>query len=189
MKIILVSGSPRPHGNTQYVLEACAEEIRSKGLEAEVLSLARKEIRACIACNKCKTGDRECILEDDSKPMFEKIATADGLIIGAPVYYGTARGDVMNFVQRLAVYSAQHGRFLDGMVGGPIAVGRRGGHTATLQEMLMYSYITGMIVPGANYWNMVFGYGPGEAQNDEEGLATAKLFAGRCAELVKKLKA
>ena len=94
----------------------------------------------------------------------------------------------MNFIQRLSAYSSHHGRFLDGMVGGPIVTGRRGGHTAALQEMLMFCFITGMIVPGSTYWNILFGREAGEALKDEEGMEHALRFAVRCAELVKKLR-
>ena len=187
MKVILISGSPRLQGNTMATMEACAREIEAHGVEAEVISLAGKDIRACRACAQCVacTG---CVVKDDSQPIFEKIAQADGLIIGAPVYYGTARGDVMNFIQRLGRYSGSHGRFLDGMVGGPVAVARRGGQTATIQEMLMFCFICGMIVPGSNYWNMIVARDPGDAERDEEGIRTATIFAGRVADLVKKLR-
>ncbi|MDO4733248.1 MAG: flavodoxin family protein [Bacillota bacterium] len=187
MKIVLLSGSPRPDGNTMQVLEACAEAIRAQGVEAELLSLAGKEIRSCIACRKCRET-KDCILQDDALELFRKIEQADGFIVGAPVYYGTVRGDVMNFVQRLSAHSAHHGRFLDGMVGGPVVVGRRGGHTASIQELLMFCFISGMIVPGSTYWNMVFGREAGEAMEDTEGLEHSVRFATRCAELAKRLR-
>lgn len=187
MKIVLLSGSPRPEGNTMQVMEACAAAIREQGVEAEVISLAGKDIRSCVACRKCQKG--ACPLEDDSLPLFQKIAEADGFIVGSPVYFGTARGDVMNFIQRLSMYSKHNGKFLDGMVGGPIVIARRGGHTATLQEMLMFCFINGMIVPGSTYWNMIFGREAGEALEDTEGMEHSIRFATRCAELVKKLRA
>lgn len=187
MKIVLLSGSPRPEGNTVQVLRACADVIREQGVDAELLTLVGKNIRACTSCWACRK-EQDCPLADDALPLFREIEQADGFILGAPVYYGTARGDVMNFLQRLGSYSAHHGRFLDGMVGGPIVVGRRGGHTATLQEMLMFCFITGMIVPGSTYWNILFGREPGEAMQDQEGLEHTLRFASRCGELVKKLR-
>lgn len=186
-KVILISGSPHKSGNTADVLQVAAEEITKAGLEAEIITLAGKNVRACLGCAKCN-DDGGCIHDDGCNEIFAKIGEADGLIIGSPVYFGSARGDVMNFIQRLGMYSAYHGRFLDGMVGGPIVVGRRGGHTATLQEMLMFCFICGMTVCGANYWNIVYGRNPGECLEDEEGIATIRKFAANVAETIKKTR-
>ena len=187
MRIVLLSGSPRPEGNTVQVLRACAEAIGRQGVETELLTLSGKSIRACTSCMACRK-EGACVIQDDADPLFQRIKQADGFIFGTPVYYGTARGDLLNFLQRLGGYSGHHGRFLDGMVGGPIVVGRRGGHTASLQELLMFCLITGMIVPGSTYWNILFGCEPGEALQDQEGLAHTLGFATRCGELVKKLR-
>ena len=184
--VILISGSPRAGGNTELVLKACAEVLAAAGLKPEILSLRGKNIGSCLACDKCCINGR-CIIDDGSGEIFDKIAQAKGLIVGAPVYYGTARGDMMCLLQRLGMVSARNGRFLDGMVGGPIAVARRGGHTASIQEMLMFCFICGMIVPGANYWNMVFGREKGECLQDEEGMATARLFAANVAKVIHAL--
>jgi multimeric flavodoxin WrbA len=135
---------------------------------------------------KCsKTG--ECGLDDGLNEIIGKVKQAEGLIVGAPVYFGTARGDVMCALQRIGYVSRNNGDFLTGKVGGPIAVARRGGQTLTLQEMLMFFLINDMIVPGSSYWNMVFGRMPGEALQDEEGVATIRHFALNVANLVKKL--
>jgi multimeric flavodoxin WrbA len=119
--------------------------------------------------------------------IIDKLREADGFIVGTPVYFGTARGDVMSALQRIGMVSMSSDSFLSRKVGGPIAVARRGGHTATLQEMLMFFLINDMIVPGSTYWNMVFGRAPGEALNDEEGMRTVRRFAENVAFLIKKL--
>ena len=186
MKVLLISGSPKPNGNTAQLLQECVKVIQEAGVEAEIVSLAGKKIEACIACLKCsKTG--ECGLDDGLNEIIGKIKQAEGLIVGTPVYFGTARGDVMCALQRIGYVSRNNGNFLTGKVGGPIAVARRGGQTLTLQEMLMFFLINDMIVPGSTYWNMVFGRMPGEGLNDEEGLATIRHFAANVANLVKKL--
>jgi multimeric flavodoxin WrbA len=186
MKVLLISGSPKPNGNTAQLLQECVKVIQEAGVEAEIVSFAGKKIEACIACMKCsKTG--ECGLDDGLNEIIGKIKQSEGLIVGTPVYFGTARGDVMCALQRIGYVSRNNGNFLAGKVGGPIAVARRGGQTLTLQEMLMFFLINDMIVPGSTYWNMVFGRMPGEALNDEEGLATIRHFAANVANLVKKL--
>jgi multimeric flavodoxin WrbA len=186
MKVLLISGSPKANGNTAQLLQECAKVIQEAGVETEIVSFAGMKIEACIACMKCsKTG--ECGLDDGLNEIIGKVKQAEGLIVGAPVYFGTARGDVMCALQRIGYVSRNNGMFLTGKVGGPIAVARRGGQTLTLQEMLMFFLINDMIVPGSTYWNMVFGRMPGEALKDEEGVATIRHFGANVANLVKKL--
>jgi multimeric flavodoxin WrbA len=186
VKIVLLSGSPKPNGNTAQLMQECSKEIEALGVEAEIVSFAGKKIEACIACGRC-SKEGKCGLDDGLNEIIDKIRAADGLIVGTPVYFGTARGDVMCALQRIGYVSMNTDRFLAGKVGGPIAVARRGGQTLTLQEMLMFFLINDMIVPGSNYWNMVFGRTPGEALKDEEGVATVRHFAANVAGLVKKL--
>lgn len=186
MKVILLCGSPRPSGNTYQILEECAGVIEDQGLEVEIIPFAGKKIESCTACGKC--GDLgECSIDDDLNPIITKIKEADGLIVGAPVYFGTARGDIMSALQRIGMVSMQNNNFLSWKVGGPIAVARRGGQTATIQEMLMFFFINDMIVPGSTYWNMVFGLKPGDVKNDAEGMGTIRHFAYNVSTLIKKV--
>ncbi len=185
-EVVLLCGSPRPKGNTMQILKECAKVLGKEGVKWEIISLAGKRIQACTACYRCGK-ERKCVLKDDFAPIMAKVKKARGFIVGSPVYFGTARGDVMNLLQRLGMVSRSTDRFLAGKVGGPIAVARRGGHTLTLQEMTMFFMISDMIVPGSTYWNMVVGRNPGEAQNDKEGLETVRHFARNVARLVVKL--
>ena len=185
-KVLLLCGSPRPEGNTAQVVEECAKVIRGQGVDAEIVSLAGKKIQSCIACYKCQEKG-ECVLDDGLNAIIKKIRKAEGFIVASPVYFGTARGDVMAALQRIGFVSMSTDNFLSWKVGGPIAVARRGGHTATIQEMLMFFLINEMIVVGSNYWNMVFGLQPGDVWKDDEGIATIRLFAENVAELVKKV--
>lgn len=185
-KVVLLSGSPRPSGNTYQVLEECSGVIEDQGLEVEIIPLIGKKIESCIACGRC--GDLgECSLKDDLNQIITKIKEAEGFIVGSPVYFGTARGDVMSALQRIGMVSRTNGNFLSWKVGGPIAVARRGGQTSTLQEMLMFFLINDMIVPGSTYWNMVFGWAPGEAKDDDEGMETIRRFGYNVATLIKKI--
>ncbi len=186
LKTLLISGSPKPDGNTVQLMRECAKVIEEQGVEAEVVSFAGMSIQSCTACGKCsETG--KCDIEDGLNEIIEKLRHAQGFIVGAPVYFGTARGDVMAALQRIGYVSMHSNKFLSGIVGGPVAVARRGGHTFTLQEMLMFFLINDMIVPGSSYWNMVFGRLPGEVWKDEEGIKTIRHFAENVAKLVKKL--
>jgi multimeric flavodoxin WrbA len=182
-KVVLLCGSPRPKGNTSLVVDECARVIREQGLEAEVFSFAGRKVESCTACYRCRE-EGNCVLEDCVPELIEKLRGANGFIVASPVYFGTARGDVMAALQRVGLVSMSNEKFLSWMVGGPIAVARRGGHTATVQEMLMFFLINEMIVPGSSYWNMVFGFEPGEALKDEEGMNTVRLFSRNVARLI-----
>jgi multimeric flavodoxin WrbA len=187
-KIILISGSPKTDGNTAQLMQECVKAIHEYGVETEVISFAGMNIQSCGACGKCsETG--ECDIQDGLNEIIAKIRGAQGLIVGTPVYFGTARGDVMAALQRIGYVSMRSNKFLSGMVGGPVAVARRGGQTSTLQEMLMFFLINDMIVPGSTYWNMVFGRLPGDIWKDEEGIATIRHFAANVAKLVRRLSA
>jgi multimeric flavodoxin WrbA len=184
--VLLLSGSPRPNGNTAQIVEECARVIQSHGVDTEIVSLAGKKIESCIACYRCRE-EGECVIDDGLNGIIEKIRASEGFIVASPVSFGTARGDVMAALQRIGFVSMSTDNFLTWKVGGPIAVARRGGHTSTIQELLMFFLINEMIVVGSTYWNMVFGRDPGEIWNDDEGIATIRLFAENVAELLKKL--
>lgn len=185
-KVILLNSSPRANSNTQDVLEVCKNEIEKNGVGAEIISLKGKQIQSCVACNACRESGN-CVLNDGLDEIIEKIRQADGFIPAAPVYFGTARGDIMAALQRIGKVSRGNDKFLDWMVGGPIAVARRGGQTLTLQEMMMFFSINNMIIAGSTYWNMVFAGPEGTALNDDEGIATIRLFGENVAKIIKKL--
>lgn len=185
-KVVLLCGSPRQDGNTRQVLNECASVIRASGVEAEVIPLGLMQVRSCIACGKCREQGR-CVLDDGLDEVIEQVRGAEGLIVGAPVYFGTARADMMAALQRIGMVSKANGNFLSWKVGGPIAVARRGGQTSSLQEMLMFYLSNDMIVPGSTYWNMLFGGNQGDVWKDEEGILGIRRFAENVAELVKRI--
>lgn len=178
-KVIFLSGSPNENGNTVQVFKEMAKVVEAQGVETEILSLAGMSIKDPM---NFQGG-----YNDGFDEMITKIKDAEGLIVGGPVYWGTVRSDLMSALQRIAMASMQDGNFLSRKVGGPIAVGRRGGLTSTLQEMMMFFMSTDMIVPGSTYWNMVMGQGPGQALEDEEGMNTVKRFAENVGFLVNKI--
>ena len=185
-KVVLISGSPKADGNTAQLMKECARVIEERGVETEIVSFADRKIESCTACGKCSELGR-CSIEDGLNEIIDKIREAQGLIVGSPVYFGTARGDVMAALQRIGYVSRKGDSYLAGKVGGAVAVARRGGQTFTLQEMLMFFLINDMIVPGSTYWNMVFGRLPGEVWQDKEGIESIRHFADNVGKLVKKL--
>lgn len=136
-KVVLLCGSPRQDGNTRQILDECASIIRASGVEAEVIPLGLMQIRSCIACRKCQEQGT-CVLDDGLGDVIEKVREADGLIAGAPVYFGTARGryDGRSAADRDGLQG--EGISSPGRLGGPVVVARRGRQTSSLQEMVMF---------------------------------------------------
>jgi multimeric flavodoxin WrbA len=184
-KVMLICGSPRLEGNTCQLLRMCGDILKEEGLETKTYLLAEMQIRGCTACGMCVGG--ECVQDDDLNAIVGTLRGCSGLIVGTPVYFGSARGDLLNTLQRIGAISNATDKFLSGMVGGPIAVARRGGHTAVLQQLLLFYLINGMTVPGSTYWNMVFGSAPGDVWNDREGVETIRQFSRNVAETIAKL--
>ncbi len=186
MKVIIWNGSPRKEGNTYQALQECVGVFAEAGIETELIQLGQMKIESCKDCRACAKLGR-CAINDGFNEVIDKIRGAEGFIVGAPVYFGTARGDVMSGLQRLGMVSRYSGGWLYNKVGGPVAVARRGGQTMTLSEMLMFFYINGMVVPGGKYWNLLFAGPVGEVQKDIEGMENMRVFASHMAEVMQKL--
>ncbi len=181
MKALLVNGSPKANGNTALALKEMAEIFAQEGIEAEIIQVGNKDIRGCIACGSCgKTG--KCVFDDMVNEIAPKFEAADGLVIGSPVYYAGANATLMAFLQRL-FYSTRFDKTMK--VGASIAIARRGGCSATYDEMNKFFGISGMPIASSQYWNSVHGGAPGQAAQDEEGMQTMRTLARNMAFLMK----
>ena len=183
MKVLILNGSPRMNGNTTLAVEEMVKVFSAEGVETEVIRVGNKDIRGCMACNSCaKTG--KCVFDDVVNEIAEKFEKADGLVIATPVYYASANGTLVSCLDRL-FYSTGFDKTMK--VGGAVAVARRGGLSATFDEMNKYFTICGMPVASSYYWNSVHGAAPGEAAQDEEGLQTARNLAKNMTFLMKSI--
>ena len=183
MKVLLVNGSPKANGNTALALKEMAEIFAQEGIEAEIIQVGNKDIRGCIACGSCgKTG--KCVFDDMVNEIAPKFEAADGLVIGSPVYYASANATLMAFLQRL-FYSTRFDKTMK--VGASIAIARRGGCSATYDEMNKFFGISGMPIASSQYWNSVHGGAPGQAAQDEEGMQTMRTLARNMAFLMKAI--
>ncbi len=188
MKVLAISGSPRLQGNTHLLLHKALEVLAKEGFETEYISLHDKNISGCSACLKCATDKNRCAQEDDFAEVFEAMGQADGLIVGSPVYFGSATPEIMALLDR-AGYVARNGdNVFFRKVGSPIVVARRAGVNFTYAQLLFFFSIMGMIVPGSTYWPIAYGKDPGEVAGDEEGLKTITALAENIAWLLKKLR-
>jgi multimeric flavodoxin WrbA len=185
VKVIGIVGSPRPVGNTRYLINVALETLKKEGVEVELIALDDKRIAPCEACNAC--GELlNCRIEDDFQEIYEKMVNADGIIVGSPVYFGSATPQIMSLLDR-AGYVGIKTRAFDRKVGAAIAVARRAGANFTFAQLNYFFLISQMIVPGSTYWNVAFGREKGEVNNDAEGMETVRTLAGNMAWLMKKL--
>jgi multimeric flavodoxin WrbA len=187
MKVLGISGSPRKDGNTQRAIETALEVFDREGLETELFSLAEKPVQPCTACGGCTTA-KKCVLDDPHfDEAIEKFRQADGILVGSPVYFGSATPQVMSLLDRVGYVSRRDGNFLRRKVGASIAVARRAGKNFTFAQLNYFFLIGEMIVPGSTYWNVAIGREPGEVEQDEEGVQTIRNLAMNMSWLMKKL--
>lgn len=183
MKVLMLNGSPRPNGNTSIALKEMEKVFVANGIEVETVQFGNKDIRGCIACGSCKKNGR-CVFDDLVNETAPKFAEADGLVVGTPVYYASANGTTMSFLHRL-FYSTPFDKTMK--VGAAVAVARRGGLTATYDELNKMFGISGMPIASGQYWNGVHGQLPGEAAQDSEGLQQMRTLANNMVFLMKSI--
>jgi multimeric flavodoxin WrbA len=189
MKVLGISGSPRAAGNTEFLIQTALGVLTENGLETEFLSLAERPVKPCIACGGCfKSETPRCVIDDPAfDGVVKKFTEADGILIGSPVYFGSATPQIMSLLDRVGYIARRHPAILRRKVGAAVVVGRRAGQNFTFAQLNYCFLISEMIVPGSNYWNVAFGRQKGEVQNDEEGVQTVKTLAKNMAWLMKKL--
>ncbi len=183
MKVLMVNGSPRVDGNTAVALREMEKIFAAEGVEAETIQIGNKDIRGCIACGTCSEKGK-CVFDDmvnETQPKFE---ACDGLVIASPVYYASANGTLISFLDRL-FYSAPFDKSMK--VGASVVVARRGGLSATFDELNKYFLISNMPVASSQYWNSVHGRVQGEAAQDAEGLQTMRTLARNMTFLMKSI--
>lgn len=183
MKVLILNGSPRFYGNTSIAVNTLVSAFKKEGVETEVVLIGDKPIRGCIACNSC-FAKGVCVFDDIVNEIAKKFREADGLIVATPVYYASANATTIAVLDRL-FYSTQFDKTMK--VGASVVVARRGGCSATFDELNKYFTISGMPVVSSQYWNSVHGAKPGDAALDFEGLQTMRTLARNMAFLIKSI--
>lgn len=183
MKVLLINGSPRVNGNTAMALREMAQVFAREGIETETIQVGSKNIRGCIGCRSCKkTG--KCVFDDLVNETAPKFEACDGIVVGSPVYFASANATLVAFLTRL-FYSVPCDKRMK--VGASVVVARRGGLSATFDELNKFFTISGMPIASSQYWNSVHGGAPGEAAQDVEGLQTMRTLASNMSFLIKSI--
>ncbi len=181
MKVLLLNGSPRMNGCTFTALSEVAKTLNECGIDTEIVQIGNQAIRGCIGCGGC-AGKGRCIFNDDAvNEIIAKMETADGLVIGSPVYFASPNGNLLSLLDRL-FYA---GDCFAHKPAAAVVSARRAGTTVSLDDLNKYFTIKQMPVVSSNYWNMVHGSCPEDVQQDEEGLQTMRNLARNMAWMLK----
>ena len=185
-KVLLLNGSPHPHGCTAAALEEMIGVLASEGLETELVHVGHQAVRGCVSCGACRKLGR-CVFNDDPvNALAPKLEAADGLVIGSPVYYGSPNGTLLSLLDRL-FYSTSFSKHMK--VGAAVVSCRRGGNTASFDVLNKYFTISGMPVASSTYWNQVHGFTAEDVRKDLEGLQTMRNLARNMAFLIRAIAA
>ena len=183
MKVLIINGSPHANGNTAIAIKELVKTFEAQGVEADVCHIGNKDIRGCIACGKCSELGK-CVFNDAVNEIAPKFEEADGLVVASPVYYASANATLIACLDRL-FYSTGFDKTMK--VGASVVVARRGGCSATFDELNKYFTICNMPVASSQYWNCVHGREQGQAALDAEGLQTMRTLAKNMSFLMKSI--
>ena len=184
MRVLIINGSPRVDGNTTIAIKEIENVFKANNIEFDTFQIGNKAIRGCVACGYCYKNHK-CVFDDEVNkiaPYFEK---ADGVIVASPVYYASANGTLISFLDRL-FYSTHFDKRMK--VGASVVIARRGGCSATFDEINKYFTISSMPIASSQYWNSVHGLNKGDAKEDLEGLQTMRTLANNMIFLMKSIE-
>jgi len=189
VKVVAFNGSPRPEGNTSILIKHVLKALQEEGIETEFIQLGGQMIHGCTACGTCaKLQNKECKIVNDNVNLYiQKMAEADGIILGSPTYFSMMTPELKALIDRAGYVGMYNGHLFKRKVGAAVVAVRRTGAMPTFDAINHFFLISEMIVPGSIYWNVGIGRKAGEVENDEEGLRTMESLGKNMAWLLKKL--
>ncbi|MBF0571429.1 MAG: flavodoxin family protein [Candidatus Omnitrophica bacterium] len=189
MKVVAINGSSRKNGNTSVLIEKVFEPLKKNGIECEQIQMAGHTIRGCRACYKCSSKkNRRCSFDGDFvNECIDKMADADGIILGSPVYVADVSSEMKALIDRTCLVARANDSFLKRKIGAAVMAVRRGGAIHAFDTMNHFFTISEMIVVGSSYWNFAFGREIGDVNNDDEGIKTMTVLGENMSWLLKKV--
>ena len=184
MKVLILNGSPRSHGCTARALEEVEKTLHEEGIETETVLVGNKDVRGCIACRSCASTGK-CVFDDIVNEIAPKFESADGIIIGTPVYYAGSNGTILSLLDRL-FFSTHFDKSMK--VGACVISSRRAGSTSAYDEVNKYFGICSMPIATSTYWNEVHGSKAEDVEKDKEGLQTMRNLGRNMAFLMKSIQ-
>jgi multimeric flavodoxin WrbA len=190
MKVVAFNGSARKDGNTAILVNTVFKELKKAGIKTELVQLAGKKIRGCIACMKCfENQDKRCALKGDVlNDCIEKMLEADGIILASPTYFTDVSAEMKALIDRAGFVAKANQDMFKRKVGAGVIAVRRGGAIHAFDTLNHFFFINQMVVPGSSYWNIGIGLAPGDVNSDDEGIMTMKTLGINMAWLMKKLE-
>jgi multimeric flavodoxin WrbA len=189
MKVVAFNGSPRKDGNTAILINRVLKELQAEGIETEFIQLGGQQIHGCMACGTCrKIKNQECKIVNDNVNLYiQKMAQADGIILGSPTYFSMMTPELKALIDRAGYVSMSNDGMFTRKVGAAVVAVRRTGAMPTFDAINHFFLISEMIIPGSCYWNVGIGRAIGDVEKDEEGLETMETLGKNMAWLLKKL--
>jgi multimeric flavodoxin WrbA len=183
-RVLIINGSPRANGNTSVAVREMENVFRENGVEVETVQVGNQAVRGCVACGSCARRGK-CVFDDIVNELAPKFEAADGLVVASPVYYASANATLIACLDRL-FYSTHFDKTMK--VGASVVCARRGGCSATFDELNKYFTIAGMPIASSQYWNSIHGREQGQAELDEEGKQTMRVLARNMTFLMKSIE-
>lgn len=183
MYVLMLNGSPRANGNTAVALHEMEKVFAQQGVTCEIVQVGQRDIRGCIACGRCRQLGH-CVFDDAVNELAPKLEACDGLVVGSPVYYASANATLVALLDRL-FYSTPFDKSMK--VGASVVAARRGGLSATFDELNKFFTISNMPIASSQYWNSIHGREQGQAEMDEEGKQTMRVLARNMSFLMKSI--
>ena len=185
MKVLLVNGSYHEKGCTYTARAEVAKALNANGVETEIYWLGQNQVSGCKGCWACKKV-KKCVIDDGVNEFVAKAADFDGFVFGSPVYYASAAGALVSFMDRV-FYSG--GKHLAYKPAAAVVSCRRAGASTTFDVINKYFTINNMPIVGSNYWNEIHGNTAEEAAQDIEGIQTMRVLGNNMAWLLKCIEA
>jgi multimeric flavodoxin WrbA len=189
MKVIALNASARKDGNTAILLNTVLDELKTEGIETELIQLGGKTIKGCRACYKCfENTDKHCVVKSDMlNDILDKMVAADGILLGSPTYFSDVTANMRAVIERCGFVSRANDYMLKRKVGASVVAVRRAGAIPAFSGMNLFLHYMQMVMPGSSYWSIGIGRNIGEVLKDEEGLQTMKTLGQNMAWLLKKV--
>jgi multimeric flavodoxin WrbA len=170
MKVTAFNGSPRPDGNTAYLLKRVLAPIAAAGIETEFVQVGGSGISGCRGCMACtKLKNKRCAHDDDPLNTFlAKMLESDGIILGSPSYFCGLTSEMKALIDRTGFVAAYNDRMFARKIAAGVAAHRREGGAHVMEALNRMFLMNRMIVPGSTYWNFGVGRAPGEVAADKE---------------------
>lgn len=185
MKVLLVNGSSHKNGCTYTALKEVEKVLNDEGIDTEIYWIGIKAISGCMGCRRCILK-KQCIIDDKVNEFVDMASDYDGFIFGTPVFYASASGSLISFMDRAFYSSSCSGkRVFNYKPAASICSARRSGTTATFDQLNKYFAISEMPIVSSRYWNMVHGNTPDEVKQDEEGMQVMRILGHNMAYILK----